>query len=486
MMLSQAIITQAVKGFLPDFPDTGIHDLLTTVGTAVFQSQAGFTPKKDDNPLPEPCPPDEGDYCSDEILAFYHVIHKPRFRHGVYRREFRGLFEAYGYRLPEEFILRLDTSQLPLNIDLNRIPYIGQRGKCVLYQQIMAQQVDTSANRVQFSGFFEKAFFLTELRYHDPATARQYLREWWPPLDTYQRAILIRVLKVNLSVDDEPLLAELVTTMDMHYRYERRMKRYIARALYDLPGSQLRTLVDARIESLLAYDSQTGTISRSDSQKLSTRFALDSIYHAWGIRLQTALEMAPPRYWMIRWNLTCEQFIAATLNSNFMRQQRRRIWFNAALRTGDAEYVKNAFYGLVNTLGRNPIEKMSYLLSGKTCTDLALYMLNHSKRPFNENRAFHFLRYQRPGFDSDQVLTRYFECIQAAPAGVTQERGIWILYALMHYIPPHRVDDYLTLCDQLPTTSDYERESMTRLIEQANLYFDFRQEMHDAFQRGTA
>ena len=49
MMLSQAIITQAVNGISADYPDVVIHDLLVTAGTACTQVMAGFTPEKDDN-----------------------------------------------------------------------------------------------------------------------------------------------------------------------------------------------------------------------------------------------------------------------------------------------------------------------------------------------------------------------------------------------------------------------------------------------------
>lgn len=162
------------------------------------------------------------------------------------------------------------------------VPCLGERGRWLVqlnpaWQFAAATVIDAADWR---SGRNEaRQRFLQELRQRAPLEARALLESTWTQEPAHERADFLRVLRINLSIDDEPFLEQALTDRSQAVRTE------ATHLLAGLNGSRLQQTLLAQVATHVSIERKW--LQRTLQVKLPTRFATN--WAQLGLRKQSPL-----------------------------------------------------------------------------------------------------------------------------------------------------------------------------------------------------
>ena len=473
-------------------------DLLTTAGTTFIQSVAGFTPSVDDKSSPERCSLEEGEYCGDDILGLILDM----FISDV----FQVLQPVFVTRfLRKKLIIPSDRLAYLIAQDLrsNQIEALqGKRGKWLRHHMRMRSYdaLQRSATASPFNVFsqpqkrrhtgtawdqpshHECKRFLRTLRHDNPAAARELLMTTWPDEIPPNRQEYLLCMLVNLSPEDEPFI-----TYIGNYEEKRALipENGFVCALYDTPGMHFRQTVNHLVVDFLHYDHEAHTLRVTHAGDMS---AFDLPYANWEHIFRNCLEIVPPRFWLERWSIGSDDLLSAAQKNDEMAYY-RLMWFKAALRTGDSDFV--ACYVMRHGLDidhEKVLPGVIELLDAETCMRVMLHCLYQHHIDLFKNPAYHFLAHYKPDFDYETYTTAFMEVLRhKSPAEFTWLELSDICFKLFLRVPLHHEPDLIRFVEHLYSSDSSEEnvvEENTALEEallRAKFFFDFRRRMHAAF-----
>ncbi|HEY9638016.1 MAG TPA: DUF5691 domain-containing protein [Coleofasciculaceae cyanobacterium] len=220
--------------------------LLSAVSAISLYQQAGQLPVKDNQPLPEPCQPDQLVSCSTRAGQHLRLMLLKE-REKVLPEWLAAAAKA-GKRVPENCLpglleLGRNSGQLRSAI----LPVLGKRGLWLAAQNpdwdyVVSEDIEltwTTGSRVA------RQLLLQQLRSKNPSAARERLAAVWDQEKSEERIAFLETFQTGLSIDDEPFLEAALDDR----RKEVRCKA--AEFLAHLPESRLCQQMAERIRTVL-------------------------------------------------------------------------------------------------------------------------------------------------------------------------------------------------------------------------------------------
>jgi hypothetical protein len=328
--------------------------LLSAAAIAGIHDCAGRLPPTDSGPMPEACPAESLPYSGARAS-------------GLLLRMLFGDFPAF---LPEWLnraghleqlappeavpaLLALATRSAELRVPALKV--IGNRGQWLASQNaewswVAGSQDDDSV--WQNGAADARALFLARLRQTDPNRARELLMATWREEAPDDRATLISLFQFGLNTEDEPFLESALDDK------RKEARRAAAGLLGRLPESRLAKRMLERARPLVRFiPGEAGSVLRLKKGKPATLEitlpqACDKSMQRDGVDLKpqqgmgekTAwliqlLEVAPLDHWLREFNVSPEEIIAASQNSEW-KSELLEAWTRAAIRQGRADWAE--------------------------------------------------------------------------------------------------------------------------------------------------
>ena len=220
--------------------------LLSAAAAISLYQQAGQLPVKDNQPLPEPCQPDELPACSTRTGQYLRLmLLKEREK---LLPEWLAAAAKAGKRAPEHCLpglLELGRNSRQLRSAI--LPVLGKRGRWLAAQNpdwdyVVGEDIEkiwTTGSRAA------RQLLLQELRSQNPAAARERLTAIWEQEKFEERLAFLSAFQTGLSRDDELFLESVLDDRRKEVRHK------AAELLAHLPESRLCQRMAERIRSSL-------------------------------------------------------------------------------------------------------------------------------------------------------------------------------------------------------------------------------------------
>jgi hypothetical protein len=334
-------------GSLPDcelfqLPKTEPESSLLAAAAAVGTAEIGGWLPLDISPQSDPCPPEKRPYLPAPAADYLKRILSGEFETTL--PEFLGLAAQRGYLAPPEILpalLGLGKNDLrPLVLAL-----AGQRGVWLAkYNPSWAYALPAAREEDWETGKLEERFNLLEaLRRENPGKALQLLQSRWGLEAGDGRALLMRVLAINLSPADEPFLENCLDDK------RKEVRDFALNLLVRLPASRLVERNLGRLEALIQFKSKMlfkDSLDVNLPEKLDPGAKRDGISGAvmrksmgekanW---LAQMLSATPPACWSQKWKRSPDKLLGLALSSEW-KEPLLLGWLLAAERSGDAEWA---------------------------------------------------------------------------------------------------------------------------------------------------
>jgi hypothetical protein len=333
-----------LSGFLCDLNHSDPEEALLSAAAALsLYQQAGQLPVKDNQPLPEPCQPEELPCCNHRAGQYLRLMLLNE-REKLLPEWLSAATQA-GQRAPEDCLpglLELGRNSRSLHSAI--LPVLGNRGHWLAAQNpewdyAVGKDIDetwTTGSRVTRQ-------LLQQLRAKDPAAARERLAAVWEQEKSEERLALLNVFQTGLSLDDEPFLEAALDDR----RKEVRQKA--AELLAHLPESRLCQRMTQRVRPLLILQEKRNrlhldfTLSDAAEQGMA-RDGIDSKQppHLLGTNAWKLLQMVaamPLSVWYEINGQPPTEWIQAAKRSEWDRTLVEG-WAIAALRQGNIEWAE--------------------------------------------------------------------------------------------------------------------------------------------------
>lgn len=220
--------------------------LLSAAAAISLHQRAGQLPLMNNQPLLEPCPPDELPVCSPRAAQHLKLI--------VVEKREQLLSEwltaaatakrrAPDYCLPQLLELGRTSRQLRPAI----LAVLGRRGRWLATQNPEWNYVvgDDSEQTWKSGSLEARQLLLQQLRTQNPTAARERLAAVWEQEPLEERLAFLETFQIGLSIDDEPFLEAALN----HRRKEVRQKA--AQLLTQLPASHLCQRMAQRVHAAI-------------------------------------------------------------------------------------------------------------------------------------------------------------------------------------------------------------------------------------------
>jgi hypothetical protein len=249
---------------LPDIPVAGpiaaVEErptetrLLALAGIEAATRRAGFVPRSDDGPLPEPAPPDPRPVVSASAAW---LLRRADEEYPELVPEWLALTAAAGKRPPDNELPRLlGLAARSKDVKTALAPLIGPRAEWLIAKMpelaagLARPIADPEEAWARSSTPVERALVIGELRAIDPSAGRELLEANWSELAPADRAFTIAELRAGLSLADEPFLDQALSDS----RGEIRLAA--AELLLQVDGSKLARIAEEIARPTLARASR--------------------------------------------------------------------------------------------------------------------------------------------------------------------------------------------------------------------------------------
>ncbi|MEO1429363.1 MAG: DUF5691 domain-containing protein [Cyanobacteria bacterium J06633_8] len=314
--------------------------LLSAAGTIYFYQKAGKSTAIDSQKTIETCDLDDLPYCSHTSEQHLGIM----------------LSGEYSAILPEWLKLLADSKKvvspkyLPELLSLgNRenhlrkyiLPVLGKRGIWLAGQNPEWNYVSSEdTDKIWKNGSLEaRKSLLHELRQSEAEIGRLQLQSIWTKERAQERASLLEVLEIGLSVDDEIFLEDALEDRS------KLVRDVAARLLAQIPESKLVNRMIERVRPLLSLD--RNEIKVILPKKCSLEMTQDGIDESkyipsLGEKASLLLQMlscVPPSIWSNDWQMTPDELIKIIENSKWEKVF-LEAWTTAAIRSKDTVWAE--------------------------------------------------------------------------------------------------------------------------------------------------
>ena len=220
--------------------------LLSAAAAISLYQQAGQLPVKDNQPLPDLCPPDELPCCSicaGQHLRLMLLKERQKLLPEWLSAAAKAKKRASEYCLPG--LLELGRNSRPLRFAI--LPVLGKRGRWLAAQNpdwdyVVSEDIEETWKTGSGAA---RQLLLQQLRTENPADARERVAAIWEQEKSDERLAFIETFHTSLSMDDEPFLEAALDDR----RKEVRQKA--AQLLAHLPQSRLCQRMSQQVRSSL-------------------------------------------------------------------------------------------------------------------------------------------------------------------------------------------------------------------------------------------
>ncbi|MGF1672567.1 MAG: DUF5691 domain-containing protein [Rivularia sp. (in: cyanobacteria)] len=372
--------------------------LLAAAGTISLYQQAGKLTAIDNKITLNTCELDDLPYCNQ--LSEQHLQMILSGEYSAFLPEWLKIIAQAGKLVSPKYLpelLTLGKRQHHLRKDI--LPVLGKRGIWLAAQNPEWNYViGENTAKIWKSGSLEsKKNLLKELRQSEAAKGRKQLQHIWSKEKSQERASLLEVLEVSLSIEDEGFLEEALEDKS------KLVRDAAARLLLKIPESKLVQRMIKRVRPLLNL--HNNNIEVTLPKKCTLEMIQDGIDESKYIPsvgekaslLSQMLACVPPIIWSDDWKKTPEELIKIVENHQWEKLF-LSAWVLATIRSKNTAWAEallkvNAklYQHLSNT--DDWIQKLLNILSDLQAQNLILDVLqDFPKIPFNSaNPAFSLL-----------------------------------------------------------------------------------------------
>ncbi len=249
--------------------------LLSAAAAISLYQKAGQLPAKDNQPLPEPCQPEELPSCSPHAAQHLRLLllkERQKLLPEWLAAAAKAGKRAPEHSLPELLELGRNSRQLRSAI----LPVLGRRGRWLAGQNpdwdyVVGEDIEETW---AIGSRAARAILLQQLRAENPAPARERLAAVWEQEKLDERLAFIETFQTGLSIDDEPFLEAALDDR----RKEVRQKA--AELLAHLPESRLCQRMAQRVRAALSLKEKRNRLhldfTLKDASEELTRDGIDS------------------------------------------------------------------------------------------------------------------------------------------------------------------------------------------------------------------
>ncbi|MBE9127673.1 MULTISPECIES: DUF5691 domain-containing protein [unclassified Coleofasciculus] len=220
--------------------------LLSAAAAISLHQRAGQLPLMNNQPLPEPCPPDELPVCSPRAAQHLKLIVMEKQEQLL--SEWLTATATTGRRAPEYCLPQLlELGRTCRQLRPAILAVLGRRGRWLAAQNPEWNYVvGEDTEKTWTSGSLEaRQLLLQQLRTQNPAAARKRLAAIWEQEQSEERLGFLETFQIGLSLDDEPFLEAALDNR----RKEVRQKA--AQLLAQLPASHLCQRMAERVHAAI-------------------------------------------------------------------------------------------------------------------------------------------------------------------------------------------------------------------------------------------
>ncbi len=292
--------------------------LLSAAGAIYLYQKSGKLAAIDRKKTVETCDLDDLPYCSQ--VSEQHLGMMLSGEYAAFLPEWLKLLaEAKKVVSPKYLpeLLKLGTRQHHWRKDI--LPVLGKRAFWLAAQNPeWNYAVGEDADKIWKIGSLEARIkFLKELRQSEPKKGRSQLQNIWSKERAQERASLLEVLEIGLSVDDEPFLEDALEDRS------KLVRDVAARLLAQIPKSKLVQRMIERVRPLLSLDSKGIEVILPKKCTLEmTQDGIDESKYipSLGENASLLLQMlccVPPSIWSDDWKKTPIELITIIENSKW-------------------------------------------------------------------------------------------------------------------------------------------------------------------------
>ena len=222
--------------------------LLSAAGAISLYHRAGQRAITDNQPLPQPCPPEDKPPCSSRAAHYLKLmLQKERAK---LLPEWLTTAATAGYRVPDYCLPELlEVGRTSPQLRPEILPILGQRGRWLAthnpdWNYVGDEDIEQTWTRGSLDA---RKLLLHHLRREHPASARERLVAVWQQEPSEARIALLETFQIGLNLEDEPFLD---TALDDR---RQEVRRQAANLLAQLPESALCHRMQQRIQSAITF-----------------------------------------------------------------------------------------------------------------------------------------------------------------------------------------------------------------------------------------
>ncbi len=367
------------------------------------------------------------------------------------------------------------------------LPVLGKRGIWLAAQNPDWNYVSgENTDKIWKSGSLEARIkLLKELRQSEPEKGRKQLQNIWSKERAPERASLLEVLEVGLSVDDEPFLEDALNDRS------KQVRDVAARSLAQIPESKLVQRMIERVRPLLNLDSNGIEVILPKNCTLEmTQDGIDESKYipSLGEKASLLLQMlafVPPSIWSNDWKKTPDELIKIVKNSKW-ENLFLEAWATATVRSKDIVWAEALLKSSVSLYQKiNRIDLIINLLAILPCSqveNLILNVLQESSNipPFNSASPAFPLLINTPHIWNEEISRAIISSIKSCIENNNQVNNWQFDSALKHFSRKIAPSIYHEAAENITFEESEIHKSVTESIDKFLAKLQFRYEMKQA------
>ncbi|MBD2464669.1 hypothetical protein H6G89_27055 [Oscillatoria sp. FACHB-1407] len=315
--------------------------LLTTAAILSLHRQAGWLPRTYPVVAQKPYQDDDLPRCSPRAACLLQQMLQGQYTQVL--PEWLAIASKQRQRVPELYLPELlDAGRQQRDLRAAILLVLGQRGRWLAAQNpdwSYAVEVATEEDW-ETGSTAARLLYLQDLRSHQPDRARELLQGTWSQESAGDRAKFLEILRIELSMADEPFLEEKLGDRSKEVR------RVAADLLANLPDSRLCQRMTERINALIPAKAHQDGIQIELPASCDTEMLRDGVGQSTpnrnlGEKANWLLQMiagVPLRFWQQTFCQTPTELVKAAALSEW-KTVLLDGWAQAARRHGDRDWA---------------------------------------------------------------------------------------------------------------------------------------------------
>ncbi len=452
--------------------------------------RAGRLPETDNQPLPEPCSPDDLPRCSPR--AGQHLAMILNGQHPEVLPEWLAMVARAGQRAPEEslpFLLEIGQKQPGLRDAI--LSVLGKRGRWLAAQNSEWDYVaggDNNETIWQTGSRAARLSLLQKLRASDPARARALAASTWTKESPDDRAAFLAAFQAGLSTADEPFLEE---TLDDR---RKEVRRIAADLLALLPDSRLCQRMVERVRPLLTltpgWRPHLEVTLPGECDKAMIRDGIEPKppqglgEKAWW--LLQMLGAVPPAAWRRSWDKNPADLLQMAAKNEW-KAVLLQGWALAAQRHGDVDWAEALLAASLARVADIKTDGLVGVLPSQRREDLVLGLLRSNREPLDGNHpALSLLPLCRHPWSAElsravlDGVRRYIVQENTTKGNITNTASDWQLRSLVKEFALHMMPSLAPEAATALSNAAKSGSAWVQAVDEFLSLLQFRHEMYEA------